>query len=728
MDKNRRIGPRIGLAIGARLRQEIAGRRRVEAALRRSVEAYRALVENVNDVIFSLDTQGVFTYISPAIERFAGYAVNEIEGQPFARFVHPDDLPGLQVSFGRTLSGALEPYEFRVFARDGSILHVRAFSRILREEGRMAGLTGVMTDITARVRSENEIRVLNAELEQRVRERTAELEATNRDLRDSEGRYRVLHSISEAAYTAQTPEQLFKSIHAIIARLMPARNFYIALYDAATDWFTFPYHSDEFDTGWLPMQPGTSLTGYVLRTGRALLATPKVLEELSQSGQVEPLGPVPVDWLGVPLKTQQGEVIGVMVVQSYNEATRLQEADKNLLEFITAQVAMVVARKRAEERIRGLNRMLQVMIVVNQVLVRAADETELLQRVCRTLVDLGGCCLAQVTLAEAGEAAAAPVMVSAGDAEAAPAWFTEVPVLSRGRVLGVLRVGIPEPRNLEEQEVKLLGELADDVAYGITALRTRAEVVRLYAEEQQRSAALASALEHQRRLDRLQQEFLQNVSHELRTPLALIRGHAELLESGALGGLQPGQEESATVIARRAHALTGLLDDITSVLEVEQRTLVHRPVDLALVARETVAGFRTRAVIAGVVLGLDIADGVPPVPGDTLALHRVVDSLVGNAVKFTPAGGSVTVRVYRRDGAVRLEVADTGVGIPPEHLDRIFERFYQVDGSTTRRYGGMGLGLALVQEIVTAHGGTVIVESTVGRGSTFVVSLPVLSE
>jgi len=728
MDTNRRIGPRNRLAIGARLRREVAGRRRVEEALRRSVEAYRTLVENVNDVIYSLDTQGLFTYISPAIERFAGYAVSEVEGQPFVRFVHPDDLPGLQVSFAHTLSGIVEPYEFRVFAKDGTALHVRAFSRIQYDAGHPVGLTGVMTDLTARVQSENEIRKLNAELEQRVRERTAELEATNRDLRDSEGRYRVLHSISEAAYAAQTPEQLFKSIHAIIARLMPARNFYIALYDAATDWFSFPYHSDEFDTGWLPMQPGTSLTGYVLHTGRALLATADVLEQLSRSGQVEPLGPVPVDWLGVPLKTQAGEVIGVMVVQSYNEATRLQEADKNLLEFITTQVAMVVARKQAEERIRGLNRMLQVMIVANQVLVRAADEAELLQRVCQTLVELGGCCLAQVTLTEAGEAPATPLAASAGDAEAAPAWFTEVPVASRGRVLGVLRVGIPELRNLDEEEVKLLGELADDLAFGIMALRTRAEVARLYAQEQQRSAALAGALEHQRRLDRLQQEFLQNVSHELRTPLALIRGHAELLESGALGGLQPGQEESATVIARRAHALTGLLDEITSALEVEQRTLVHRPVDLAMVARETAAGFRTRAEIAGVVLSVELAAGVPVVPGDTLALHRVLESLVGNAVKFTPPGGSVTVRLYSREDAVRLEVADTGVGIPPEHLGRIFERFYQVDGSTTRRYGGMGLGLALVQEIVTAHGGSVTVESTVGQGSTFVVSLPILAK
>jgi signal transduction histidine kinase len=124
-------------------------------------------------------------------------------------------------------------------------------------------------------------------------------------------------------------------------------------------------------------------------------------------------------------------------------------------------------------------------------------------------------------------------------------------------------------------------------------------------------------------------------------------------------------------------------------------------------------------------LSVEIASGVPLVSGDMLALRRALDNLVINALKFTSAGGHVIVRLFGGEDAVTLQVSDTGVGIPNDQLERIFERFYQVDGSTTRRYGGVGLGLALVKEIVEAHGGQVSVTSQVGTGTTFALRLPI---
>jgi signal transduction histidine kinase len=112
------------------------------------------------------------------------------------------------------------------------------------------------------------------------------------------------------------------------------------------------------------------------------------------------------------------------------------------------------------------------------------------------------------------------------------------------------------------------------------------------------------------------------------------------------------------------------------------------------------------------------------VTGDPLHLRRVLDNLLSNALKFTPAGGHIAVRLGRDNGSLILEVADTGIGIPGDKLDRIFERFYQIDGGTNRRFGGVGLGLSLVKEIVQAHGGTVSVESRLGEGSIFRVRLP----
>lgn len=288
-------------------------------------------------------------------------------------------------------------------------------------------------------------------------------------------------------------------------------------------------------------------------------------------------------------------------------------------------------------------------------------------------------------------------------------------------MIGTLMVDNSRPNFFTEADVRTAQLLAQHIAIAI-------ENARLYAIEQQRAAALAHALEQQRKLDQLQREFIQNVSHELRTPLALVRGHAEVLENGWLGDMQPEQKESVSVIVRRAQMLTALVNDIISALEIERRELVREPIDLETMVRTCLTEFRAAAEKAEVILGPEIAPGLPLVSGDPLALRRVLDNLVGNALKFTPASGRVTVRLYRSEETVRLEVADAGIGIPSEHLAHIFERFYQVDGSASRKYGGMGLGLALVKEVVEAHGGQVAVESKVGQGSTFTVTLPIRTQ
>ncbi len=134
--------------------RDITAFRRVEEELRRSEERYRLLVENLNDVVFTVDTQGTLTYVSPAIERMSRFKAEELVGQPFARFVHPEDLPGLVGSFRRTLGGDLEPYEFRVIDKDGRLRYIQTSSRPYQENGTVAGLIGLMSEITDRVQAE----------------------------------------------------------------------------------------------------------------------------------------------------------------------------------------------------------------------------------------------------------------------------------------------------------------------------------------------------------------------------------------------------------------------------------------------------------------------------------------------------------------------------------------------------------------------------------------------
>ena len=233
----------------------------------------------------------------------------------------------------------------------------------------------------------------------------------------------------------------------------------------------------------------------------------------------------------------------------------------------------------------------------------------------------------------------------------------------------------------------------------------------------------AVALAQQEELDRLKGEFVQNVSHELRSPLALIRGYAEMLSSEELGELQPDQVHPISVISRRSRMLSELVEDITLILGAETRPQVWEAVALDQLAQIAVEEFQMAAAQANLTLRAEIVP-VLRVKGSLTYLRRVLDNLLSNAIKFTPEEGTITVSVQPEQDYVMLRVTDTGIGIPADKLDRIFERFYQVDGSARRRYGGVGLGLALVRELVEIHGGWVNVESEIDSGTSFIVRLP----
>jgi signal transduction histidine kinase len=275
-------------------------------------------------------------------------------------------------------------------------------------------------------------------------------------------------------------------------------------------------------------------------------------------------------------------------------------------------------------------------------------------------------------------------------------------------------------------DLNLLSILGRQVAVAL-------ENARLYATEQQRVAELGRALEQQHELDRLKDELIRNLSHELRTPLALVLGYAELLAEGMVGKPAPEQAEPLRIIVDRCRKLTTVVENMITIVESEGREPQREAISLRELVDATLADFGLLAEQSDLTLRVEISDQIPPVLGNHRQLGTVVDNLLDNAIKFTPAGGAITIRLSapkegRPDGPggerpalatgeVVLCVADTGIGIAPEHHASIFERFFQVDGTLRRHYGGSGLGLALVKEIVEAHAGSVQVESAWGQGS-----------
>ncbi|MBN1954699.1 MAG: GAF domain-containing protein [Anaerolineae bacterium] len=295
-----------------------------------------------------------------------------------------------------------------------------------------------------------------------------------------------------------------------------------------------------------------------------------------------------------------------------------------------------------------------------------------------------------------------------------------LPVRPRERLYGALGLdACREPRAWHDDEIRLLQGITHQLGLAL-------ENVQLFQEVRRHADELEVALAQQQELDRLKNEFIQNVSHELRSPIALIQGYADLLAQGEFGPIVPQQQPPIDIIARRARMLGELVEDITLILGTEARPLLRESLDAGELVRAAVQDFSIAANLGGLTLKADIDPDSLTVGGEMIYLRRVLDNLLSNAIKFTPPGGTVTVAARRKGEQVVLQVVDDGIGIAPDQQDLIFERFYQVDGSTRRRYGGVGLGLALVREVVTAMDGTVDVTSEPGQGSTFTVTLPAL--
>jgi CheY-like chemotaxis protein/two-component sensor histidine kinase len=224
----------------------------------------------------------------------------------------------------------------------------------------------------------------------------------------------------------------------------------------------------------------------------------------------------------------------------------------------------------------------------------------------------------------------------------------------------------------------------------------------------------------------MKDEFLATVSHELRTPLNAILGWVRMLRTDSI---RPEKKVHALeTIERNASVQSQLIEDLLDVSRIitGKLRLDVTTVDIGSVVESAIEAVRPAATAKGVVLSHVVAADAAPIFGDPDRLQQVVWNLLANGVKFTPRGGDVTVKVLRRDGLVDIIVSDTGQGIAPEFLPHVFERFRQADATTTRTYGGLGLGLAIVRSLVELHGGNAKVDSEGrGRGTTFTVSLPI---
>ncbi len=292
-----------------------------------------------------------------------------------------------------------------------------------------------------------------------------------------------------------------------------------------------------------------------------------------------------------------------------------------------------------------------------------------------------------------------------------------VPLIIRERVIGVLAIDSDRPNAFTADDELLLTIVAAQSSIAL-------DNARLFEQVTERARKLEQAYRDLQEVARLRDELIQNVSHELRTPLTFIKGYIELLLEGEMGAMNDLQRKSLGIVADKTNTVARLLNDIIFLQQIERESLELAPLNLGELAQRAQHSFQAQAARSAITLAVNIPDNLPLVMADRDRINQVFDNLIGNAIKFSPNGGQITIRLEEQDNMVQTVISDTGIGIPSHLLEKIFERFYQVDGSSTRRYGGAGLGLAIVKRIVEAHGGRTWAESQLGQGSSFYFTLP----
>ena len=288
-----------------------------------------------------------------------------------------------------------------------------------------------------------------------------------------------------------------------------------------------------------------------------------------------------------------------------------------------------------------------------------------------------------------------------------------VPVMRKGEVLGGLVVSRVSVRPFNDREIQLVETFADQAAIAI-------ENVRLFSEIQDKSRQLEVASRHK-------SEFLATMSHELRTPLNAIIGFSEVLLQEMFGSINEKQTEYLNDVLGSGRHLLSLINDILDLSKIEagRMELDLDRFSLVEALQNGVTMVRERAARHDIALSLDVTPDVDLVEADPRKIKQVVFNLLSNAVKFTPDGGRVAVRAERGNGDIVVRVTDTGIGIADEDRERIFEEFQQARRQSERSREGTGLGLALAKRFVELHGGRLMVESEVGKGSTFTFTLPI---
>jgi len=612
--------------------------------------------------------------------RMFGYGLSEIVGKPLENLVVPPERLAESRWVTETLArGERITLETQRRKKDGRLLDVAVSCAPLLLDGKMAGFYAGYHDISDRKRVE----ALSS----------------------------ALYRVAEKSSSAHDLQQFFAAVHGIVDELMYARNFYIALYDPATELLTFPYFVDEQDSAPAPKKLDRGLTEHLLRTGEALLATPEVLQAMEDRGEVARNGSRSLDWMGVPLKVGN-HAFGALVVQTYSKNIRYGQRDKEILTFVARQVASAVEIKRNEQALRRSEARYRSLV---QSSVYGIYRSSLEGR----FLDVNPALMS---------------MLGYGSAEEVLLLDPEKDVFEQPEEHARLIEEFRHTGRLDGIEVKWKRKDGRCITVRISGRAVSsadepADVLEAIAEDVTERRVLEDQFRQAQKMEAVGR-LAGGVAHDFNNLLMVISGYTEVILAKL--DLHHPLHEKGRAIQQAADRATTLTRQL---LAFSRKQLLElKVVDVNAIVEDMERLLRP-LIGENVKLTTSLATGAGHTRADAGQLEQVLMNLVVNAKDAMPDGGKLTIQTQnivmdenhrrgqmfiRPGNYVMLSVSDTGMGMDRETQSRIFEPFF-----TTKEKGkGTGLGLSTVYGIVKQSGGYVMVQSEKGHGTTFNIYLP----